>query len=185
MPSSTQVDTDQDLKPVGDTVPKINNELAVGSDIEFQRRWWRWENRIWVLFALIVVADILGCFGRGPVANAHERTSDGTMDIKYERIERYGTPSILTIQFGPNANHDGVVQLWASDSLVKPLGNQRVVPQPDSSTLDGQGILYTFKSTSKPNSIEFALEPSAPGIYPLTLRVPGAEQFHTKIYVMP
>jgi hypothetical protein len=77
------------------------------------------------------------------------------------------------------------VQLWVSDDLVKPLGNQRIVPQPTASTLDGKGLLYTFDATSHPNSIEFALEPSSPGIYPLTLRVPGAEEFHTKIYVMP
>lgn len=185
MPSLTKDKPEQETTPVRDTVPKINNELAVGSDIEFQRKWWRWENRIWFVFAAIIIADILGCFGRGPVANAHARTSAGTMDIKYERIERYGTPSILTIQFGPNANHNGKIQLWVDDSLIKPLGNQRVVPQPQTSTLDGKGILYTFDSTAHPNSVEFALEPSAAGIYPLKLRVPGAEEFNTKIYVMP
>jgi hypothetical protein len=185
MRSPIQTEPVEKTQPVGDTVPKINDELAVGSDLKFQRRWWRFENGVWIFFALIVVADLLGCFGRGPLAKAHARTSDGTMDITYERIERFGTPSILTIHFGPNASRDGKVQLWVNDTLVKELGNQRVIPQPDSSTLDGHGTLYSFSSTAHPDSIEFALEPSSPGVYPLTFRVPGSEEFNTKIYVMP
>jgi hypothetical protein len=51
--------------------------------------------------------------------------------------------------------------------------------------LDGHGILYTFQSKPHPDTIQFALQPTAPGIYPLTLRVEGAEEFDTKIYVMP
>ena len=185
MASPVQTEPVEKTKPIEDSVPKINDELAVGSDLEFQRRWWRWENGIWVFFAVIVVADLLGCFGRGPLAKAHARTNDGTMNITYERIERFSTPSILTVKFGPNASREGAIKLWASDSLVKELGNQRIVPQPDASTLDGHGILYTFQSTSHPDTIQFALQPASAGVHPLTLRVEGAEEFHTNIYVMP
>lgn len=172
-------------KPVEDTIGKVNDELAVGSDLEFQSRWWRFERIAWIVLIAIVIADVLGCFGRGPLANAQTRASDRTMDVKYERIERYSTPSILTIQFGPSAIHDGKIQLWASEALIKPLGNQRVIPQPSESVLDGTGILYTFASTPKPNSVQFALQPSSPGIQDLTLHVPGSEPLHLRIYVMP
>lgn len=185
MTSPVQTESIEKTRPIEDSVPKINNELAVGADLQFQRRWWRWENRIWILFTAIVIADLLGCFGRGPLAKAHARTNDGTMDISYERIERFGTPSILMVKFGPNANRDGAVRLWVSDSLVQELGNRRVIPQPDSSKLDGHGILYTFQSNPHPDTVQFALEPSMPGIHSLTLRVEGAEEFDTKIYVMP
>ena len=185
MPSPIQTEPTKTTKPIEDSVPKINDELAVGADLEFQRRWWRWEKRIWIVFAVIIIADVLGCFGRGPLAKAHARTNDGTMDISYERIERFSTPSILTIKFGPNADRNGAVRIWVSDSLVQELGNQRVVPQPDSSKLDGHGILYTFQSNPHPDTLQFALQPSAPGIFPLTLRVEGADEFDTKIYVMP
>lgn len=172
-------------KPVEDSVAKINGELAVGSDLEFQRRWWRFERAMWFLLTAIVVADVLGCFGRGPLANAHTRTSDGTMDVKYERIERYSTPSVLTVQFGRSAIHDGKIQLWVSETLLKPLGNQRVIPQPSESVLDGKGTLYTFPVTPNPNSIEFAMQPASPGIRDLTLHVPGSEPLKLRIYVMP
>jgi len=47
---------------------------------------------MWVVFVIIVVLDALGVFGRGWAANAQEKTHDGTMDVKYERIERFRTP---------------------------------------------------------------------------------------------
>ncbi len=172
-------------KPVEDTVAKINDELAVGSDLEFQRRWWTFERATWILLTAIVVADLLGCFGRGPLANAQIRTTDGTMDVKYERVERYSTPSVLTIQFGRSAIHDGKIQLWVSETLLKPLGNQRVIPQPSESVLDGKGILYTFAVTANPSSVEFAMQPAAPGIDDLTLQLPGSEPLKLRIYVMP
>lgn len=171
--------------PVEDSIEKVNNEVAVGSDLEFQRRWWRFERVIWSLFGLLILADVLGFFGRGPFAKARLRTSDGTMDVQYERIERSATPSILIVQFGPSAIHDGKVRLWASESIVKRLGAQRVIPEPSASTIGDAGILYTFSAGSAPASVQFALQPLAPGSYNLSLRVPGSEQMTMNILVMP
>ncbi len=171
-------------KPIEDSISKVD-DIAVGSDLEFQHKWWRFTRAMWIVFTAIVIADLLGCFGRGPLANAHLRTKDGTMDVKYERIERFSTPSILRIQFGPNAIRDGKIQLWIGESFIKSLGNQRVVPQPAASVVGQDGILYTFAATTIPAGIEFELEPTAPGIYDLSMRVPAAEELKPKIFVMP
>jgi hypothetical protein len=172
-------------KPVEDTVAMVNNELAVGADLKFQRRWWRFERVIWVLFTLVVILDLAGAFGRGYLANGHARTSDGSLDVHYERIERFSTPSILRVEFGPGAIDKDKVRLWVSDSLVKALGTQRVIPQPSDSVLGNGGILYTFPATRTPLSVEFALEPASLGSTNLVLKVPGRDELKTKIFVMP
>jgi hypothetical protein len=178
--------------PVEDSVAKVGNELAVGEDMRFQRRWWRFEKAVWVVFVLIVLLDLAGAFGRGPLAKAHASTRGGTMVVDYERIERFSTPSILTIHFGNSAPVDGKIQLWVSDSVVKELGNQRVIPEPLTSVIGNGGILYTFASTSMPDSVQFALQPSHPGIAHFQLRVPGVtldapprDEFDAKVVVMP
>lgn len=171
--------------PVEDSIEKVNDEIAVGSDLEFQRRWWRFERVIWIVFGLLVLADLLGFFGRGHFAKARLRTSDGMMDIQYERIERAATPSILIVQFAPSAIHDGKVRLWASESIVKRLGAQRVIPEPSASAIGDGGISYTFSAGTAPASVQFALQPLAPGIHSLSLRVPGSEQMTMNILVMP
>lgn len=172
-------------EPVADTVPKVNDEIAVGSDLKFQYRWWRFERTVWIFFLIIVLADIAGVFGRGPFAKAHDRTPDGTLDLQYERVERFHTPSMMSIKFGPDAIHDGKIQLWVSESVVKQLGNQRIIPQPESSIVGANGILYTFPATQPPASASFALEPASAGIFHLAMQCPGAQQLNAKVVVMP
>jgi hypothetical protein len=93
-------------KPVENSVARVNDEVAVGENLDFQRKWWRFENVAWAIFTLIVFLDLSGLFGRGPLAKAERRTTDGTIEMKYERIERTGSPSIMTIQFGQSAIHN-------------------------------------------------------------------------------
>ena len=114
------------------------------------------------------------------------------MVVDYERVARFSTPSIMTIHFGPGAVQNGQIKVWVSDSAVKELGNQRIVPQPLSSIIGNGGILYTFASTPLPDSIAFALQPATIGLVPFQLHIPGAtpndpilDQFQTKIVVMP
>lgn len=178
MPSSTTTE-------VKDSVPKINNEVAVGADLPFQRNWWRFERAVWIFFTVLVLLDIAGVFGRGPVAKAERRSQDGMIDVHYERIERFSTPSILNVAFGPNAIHDGKVQLWVSENMIKVLGTQRIVPQPLASSIGEDGILYTFQASKPPASVQFALEPSAPGIFPIEVRVPGSQTLDLKVAVVP
>jgi hypothetical protein len=172
-------------KPVQDTVAKVNDEVAVGEDLDFQRKWWRFENAAWVFFTLIIILDLGGLFGRGPIAKAERRTADGTLDVKYERIERTDSPSILSISFGQPAIQDGKIRLYVSNSLVKPLGTQRVIPAPQETILGDGGLTYTFPATKPPASVDLALQPSGPGIYDFTLGVVGAEQVHARIVVVP
>ena len=172
-------------RPVEDSVPKINNEFAVGSDLAFQAKWARFERIIWVLLTIFLVLSFAGVFGRGPVANAERTASDGSLDMKYERVQRLGTPSLLTIEFPVSSIKDGAVQLWASDSLVKPLGTQRVVPQPQSSVVGGGGILYTFPATTVPASVEFQTQPGVLGRSELKLQVPGNAEVTANIFVVP
>lgn len=179
---ATQVKT----KPVQDTIPKVGNELAVGEDLDFQHRWWRFERVVWILFTIILALDLLGVFGRGPLAHGKMSTNDGAMNIEYERIVRFKTPSIITLHFGPAAVRDGKIQLWVSQTIVKGLGNQRIVPQPASSSIVQDGILYTWTASERPDSAEFALEPSTVGMEHFQLKLPAVgDELGGRTFIMP
>jgi hypothetical protein len=171
--------------PVEDSVPMVNNEIAVGENLDFQRKWWRFSKGLWIVFGLMVLADLIGCFGRGPISHASAAANDGSITMNYDWVERFSTPCILRVSFGPNAVHEGKAQLWTSKSLEMPLGNQRIIPEPESSALHDGGILYTFPVKALPATIEFSLQPADPGLNTLLMRVPGHEAVKRHIFVMP
>ena len=169
--------------PVEDSVPRINEEVAVGEDLNFQRSWWKFERAVWFLFALLIALDLAGAFGRGPLADATLTTPD--MTVHYERIERSGTPSMLHIDFAPSAIHDQKIQLFISGSIVDKLGAQRIIPSPSSSSVGNGGITYTFPASTTPASISFDLQPANPGLTHFDLQVVGAPAAHARVMIVP
>jgi hypothetical protein len=171
--------------PVEDSVPKVSNELAVGENLDFQRKWWRFERAIWLFFLLLLICDLLGLFGRGWLAKARRSTPDGALVLDYERIARASTPSVMTLNFGPDAIRNGHIQVFISDSLVKPLGAQRISPQPAVSAVGNGGITYTFDATQAPALVQIALEPSFPGLHPFRIDLAGEPPIDARIFVVP
>jgi hypothetical protein len=183
-----------------DSVPKVDDQVAVGENLEFQRKWWRFEAVVWCCFLLILACDALGLFGRGWLAKAQRTTPDGALSLHYERVERASTPSIITLDLGPQAIHDGRVQLFVSDSLIKPLGALRISPQPETSTIGGGGIIYSFPAVATPisqgpisataisqgaMSVQIALEPSFPGLHRFRIQVLGSSAIIARVLVLP
>jgi len=168
-----------------DEIPRVDDAIAVGEDLDFQRNWWRFEKIAWILLALVLVADALGAFGRGWLARATCSTKDGVMQVDYERVERAGTPSKMTLKFGAPALQESKIRLQVSESLVETLGTQRVIPQPEVSAVGPAGVTYTFAATGQPATVAFALEPSFPGVHDVALTVAGEEPLRFRILVLP
>ena len=174
------------LDPVrADNVPKVDNAIAVGEDLQFQERWWKFERVVWPLFVLVLLADVLGVFGEGWLAKAQIKQPDSGMLVRYDRVERSGTPSKVEIQFGPDAIAGGKVRLFASDSMVKGLGAQRVIPQPESTAVAEGGFIYTFPAANPPGEVDFELQPGSPSVQIFRLQVAGKPMVSARVVVMP
>ncbi len=171
--------------PAKDSTSQVNEELSVGEDLDFQRRWWKFEHAVWIFFACVIVLDLCGVFGQGPLAKAHRQASDGSMRIQYERVERTETPSMVTVDFGPSAIHNGQAELFLSESFVRDLGVQRIIPAPLQTEIGKDGLTYRFPASSPPAKVQLALQPNAPGVFHFMVQVPGAQPVHAKVVVMP
>jgi hypothetical protein len=170
---------------VVDRIPSVDGAVAVGEDLDFQRRWWRFEKAAWLLLAVVLIADALGAFGRGWLAQAELTAADGSMRVRYERVERTGTPSEMTIEFGPSAVRDQKVRMFASQTTVKELGAQRVIPQPIASEIGPGGVTYTFSAAGSPATASIAMQPSFPGVHHIELRVLGSDPVRATIVILP
>ncbi|SEB57673.1 hypothetical protein [Terriglobus roseus] len=174
------------LDPVnGSEVPKVDNAIAVGEDLGFQERWWTFERIVWSFFVLVLIADVLGLFGAGWLAHAQVNDPATAMRVHYDRVARTGTPNSLAIHFAPDAVSGGVVKLIVSDSVIRKLGAQRVIPQPQTSAISAGTMVYTFPAGDVPGEVDFELEPGAPGIFHFTVRVPGHTSVTRRVVVVP
>ena len=169
----------------GNEVPKVDNAVAVGEDLQFQERWWKLERLIWSFFVLVLLADVLGVFGRGWLAKAKLAEPDSGIIVDYERVQRASTPSIVTIKFLPESISNGTVQLFVSNSMVKQLGAQRIAPQPERSVVGNGGITYYFPVSGGISDVQIALQPSFPGYRGFTMQVPGLKPIGAHVVVVP
>ena len=174
-----------DTKPVEDSVARSAGTIAVGEDLEFQRSWWKFERFVWIVFALILVADLSGLLGRGPLSKAEGQTSDGALRLKYEKVERSNTPSIMTVLPAAGALRDGSLHLFVSDSVLNKLGAQRIIPAPASSTLGDGGVTYVFPATALPMTVQFALQPSFIGSHTFRVGLSSGNAIQGKVLVLP
>lgn len=170
---------------VQDDVPRYNDDVAVGEDLEFQRKWWKFENAVWIVFGAIILCDLLGVFGRGWLAKAKVTTADLSVVLNYERMERAFTPSILELEIGQNAIHNGQVTVLVSGSVVKDLGAARISPQPLTSTIGNGGYTYVFPATTAPATIQIALSPPSAGMRHFSVQVAGSEPLNANVLVFP
>jgi hypothetical protein len=173
-------------KPVEDLVAKVNEEVAVGEDLGFQRSWWRFERILWTLFLLIIALDVGGMFGRGPLAHAQATSADGSLHVSYERIQRTGTPSMLSVTLQESAVRGGEATLFVSDNLVGALGSRRIIPEPATTRLGDGGFTYTFPIGKPPAIVRFELEPSGAGRFPFEISAgPRAGTVSADVWVVP
>jgi hypothetical protein len=170
---------------VQDSVPKVDNQVAVGEDLKFQRKWWRFEKGLWTVFCIILLCDLIGVFGEGPVSKRSRTTPDGTLILEYNRMMRSGTASQLLLRFGPNAVHDGKISVYVSDPVVKQLGAQRIAPQPATSTLGNDGVTYTFPAVNGPWDMQIELSPKVAGNHHFRIQVVGADPIDAETFIFP
>lgn len=172
-------------KPVDDSVPKVDGAVAVGENLEFQRKWWKFEQVVWTFFLLILICDLLGVFGRGWLAHATRTTQDQSMKVDFERMERADTPSVMTLHFRQNAIHDGRIEVFVSNAITGPLGAQRIAPQPLVSAVGEGGVTYTFAATAAPAKVQIELKPSFPGPHAFLLRMANGQTVNGTAFVFP
>lgn len=114
-------------------------DLEIGQDLGYERRALRRRNVFAVIWALILIAALLGIFGTGPLSSA--RTSDGPLQAEYERFTRFGTTTELSITPGGG---EGRTNIAISRGYLHDMVINDIQPQPQGATVLPDRIVYTF-----------------------------------------
>lgn len=127
----------------------ISNARALGEhiqeDLGFQVRSWRAQRIGWAVAVVLLVAAVLGLFGRGLLSGGHVASTDGRLSVAFERLARHGAPAQLEVNVSAEAIRDGMVTVWVERDYLDGLELRAIVPEP-STVRDADGrTAYEFE----------------------------------------
>ncbi len=151
-------------------------DLEISQDLDYERKSKKFRQVSAVVWAAIVVAALLGLFGTGSLSDAS--MSEGELEVEYERFTRFGTTTELSIESGAG---EGKTNIAISRSYLAELEISDILPQPDSTTVRPDRVVYTF-DVQPPTAVKFFATPREIGAQKATVWGPdGAALSYTQI----
>lgn len=138
--------------------PGIAGGLEIDQDLALERRGWVIERVSWALMLLVVLAALLGLFGRGVLSHASAADARGTLRVEYERFARVRAPATMRVHVAPDAARGDTVVVWLDRAYVEHVEVVRVLPDPDRVTLDGDRVEYRFAAPQRPQPVTVTLD---------------------------
>lgn len=168
-------------------ITRVNDELSLGYDRDFERQWWRIEVGLWSFLTAVLFLGLTGLLGRGPMAHKMISSTDGALTVDFQRIARYKTPDAMTIRLDPKLYRNGQAYLWLNRAIVERMGLQRIVPQPALSIPgnDGIGYLFPVSDPAKPTLIYLAKEPASPGFFEEEVKTDPEHDVFIQALILP
>ena len=140
-------------------------DLEIGEDVPFMEREWRLERIGWTVFALFLLAALLGLLGPGPLSGRESSDSGGSLAIRYERFGHYQAPFDLRVEIGAEGTRAETLRLWLDQRYLAGVEIERVTPQPDSVRPASDRHVFEFEvfERGRPVTITFHLQAQRSG----------------------
>ena len=120
--------------------------LETEENLAFQHRSWRWQTVGRWAVALLVIAAMVGLFGRGPLSRAEAATPDGRLRVEYPRLARTEATYRFTLHVAPEAVKNGEVAVTIDAALLEVLQVESVVPEPTAVELGRGQVTHRFRA---------------------------------------
>ena len=159
-----------------------------GHDIEYQRREWVAQRIGWSVMALLVVAALVGLLGgSGWFANDELASPNGTLSLRYQRLEHYHEPTELELEVAPEAVENGELRIWVDGQYARGLEIEGIFPEPDQVQIEPERVIYVFlvSQPTAPLTIQMAFQHGRFWRQSGELGVVGGDQISFNQFVFP
>lgn len=144
-----------EIKRIGD--------LDIGQDLEFQKRSWAVQRAGWVVMTLLIIAGLLGVFGRGIAADATAGEENSGLRVEYERFARAQSPTTLVMRLGAGAN-----SVRLNREYLEAVQIESVSPPPETVEAAPGDDIYVFSRAAdgagEPFTVTFYLQPKGAAV---------------------
>ncbi|AIN57657.1 hypothetical protein [Pseudomonas soli] len=117
----------------------LSRHYPVEENMRMQQRVWRFERAGWWCLVLMVLLALLGLFGNGPLSDATAISTDGRVQVEYQRLSRSGTTDNLRITVRGTSAEPVMVLLGGS--LLREASIETLQPEPQASLSQGKALL--------------------------------------------
>lgn len=165
---------------------RVNDELEVGYDLVFERRFHYVEIAGRVFLVLVVALALSGLLGRGPFSHESVRTPGGGPSVDYEPVARYDTPTQVTLHLHP-APGQSTTTVVIDSGFIEPMGLTALQPTPLASVAHRGGLALTFgvQPTQADTLVRLELKPSVVGPVSMSAAVDDARPLTWTQVVLP
>lgn len=112
-------------------------------DMQLQRRVWRFERIGWGVLYLFIILTLLGLFSKGMLSKARAQNDSGSVVVEYQRFERNGTITHLTLRV--KVGKDGAAAIGLDGDFLNNFTIESIQPAPTVSRNQGTGVAWIFR----------------------------------------
>ena len=119
-------------------------DIELDQDLTFEHRQWVTQRIGWIVFALVVLAALLGVFGSGPLSAATAGGSSQGLTVDYERFVRLEGQGELNIEIAGGQAVNGEVELWIDAAYLGAVTIGVITPEPAEVRSAGDRLIHVF-----------------------------------------
>jgi hypothetical protein len=155
------------------------------NDLTHERAVWKVEHWGWGVFALILLAALIGLFGEGPLAHAKAGRPKSNLWIEYDRLVRYQAPTTLKVHIA--AGNNSLPALWVARDYLDRVQVEDISPVPERTKVGKDSLIYIFNvaRTNEEATITFQVKPAGYGNTPVRLGLMDGPQIGFTQFVYP
>jgi len=148
---------------------------------------WRIQRFAWAVFALIVLAAILGLMGSGLLGHAQAGSPSDPIWIEYFRFGRRDAPEPMTLHINRSPSIvNGGFELSVNRTYIERHQVRAISPQPKSIAVHDGQMIYTFDAVGNDTfAVTFTLQPNDVGNQSAEIGLPGQPPLHIGQFVYP
>lgn len=169
------------------TEPQRVGDLEVHQDLEFQRRAWVVQRVGWAVMLLVVLAALLGAFGRGPLAKAQAGARGDPVWMEYERFTRHASLGTLKVHLAAGVAQNGKARVWLDRKYIQGVKIEDINPEPESVEAGQEGLVYVFSlaDPAQPTTVTFHVQYDGYGSRRGGVGLAGREPLRFSQFVFP
>jgi hypothetical protein len=160
-------------------------DLEAAGNLTCLRREWLAERVAQVLGAALLIAGVLGLFGRGPLTWMQATSDDGSLTVDYYTTERYESDSELRLTIHRPASE--MIRLKIDRAFLDVTTPNGIWPPPLKTETIGNALVCTFQlgTGQQEQEVVYYYQHETYGVVKYQVSVDGGEPVNVSQFVFP